>query len=323
MSYIHNPNIKKHNLISIVVWTILIALSLSWNIYSNTEKTSELALLEARALFNKDKSFRFWAASHGGVYVPQSKKTPSNPFLAHIPDRDITTDTGKKLTLMNPAYMLRQMMETYEDVYGVRGHITSTIHFRPETAPDEWEKRALKRFEKGEKEVVEFSKIQGQPYLRLMQPLYAKKSCIKCHGHQGYKEGQLRGGVSLSVPMKAHITAQKSSVIGLFVSHLLILLLGLIIIVLEGKKLGKKTDELIAHRVHLENTVAERTTELVKTNNVLEGVNQRLETLNEALSDRESRLIELKHEVNELCTASGNDTRYKETEKALNNPKDL
>lgn len=62
---------------------------------------------------------------------------------------------------MNPAYMLRQMMEEYEVLYGIKGHITSIIHFRPETAPDEWEKKALNRFERGEKEVIEISEIEN------------------------------------------------------------------------------------------------------------------------------------------------------------------
>ena len=54
---------------------------------------------------------------------------------------------------MNPAYMIRQVLERYESFYGVRGHITSLKHFRPETAPDEWEKSALQEFERGAKEI--------------------------------------------------------------------------------------------------------------------------------------------------------------------------
>jgi len=37
-------------------------------------------------------------------------------------------------------------------------------------------------------------------YFRYMSPMLVESSCIKCHGHQGYKEGDLRGGISVSVP---------------------------------------------------------------------------------------------------------------------------
>jgi hypothetical protein len=317
MLFIHNKLIRKHVTIALVLWSIIIMISVSWNIYMNIHKTSELAILEARALFNKDKAFRFWGASHGGVYVPQTEKTPPNPFLSHIPDRDIITTSGKKLTLMNPAYMVRQMMETYEEVYGVKGHITSIIHFRPETAPDEWEKKALKHFEKGEKEVVEFTTINNKPFLRLMQPLYVKKSCLKCHGFQGYKDGDLRGGVSLSLPINQHITAQKNSILGLILSHLLFWLIGTFTIILYGKKLSQKTDELIQHKEHLQETVDERTAELKEMNDKLKDTNVKLELFNETLVNREERIIEMKQEVNHLCTQLNKEVKYKEIDKQL------
>ena len=78
-------------------------------------------------MFHKDLAYRHWASSHGGVYVPIDAKTPANPFLAHIPERDINTSSGKNLTLMNPAYMLRQTMEQFEELYGVKGHITRKL----------------------------------------------------------------------------------------------------------------------------------------------------------------------------------------------------
>jgi len=82
---------------------------------------------------------------------------------------------------------------------GVRGHITSPKHFRPETAPDEWERSALLAFERGDKEAIEFTEIEGKPYLRFMRPMIAKKSCLKCHAKKDYKMGDVRGGVSISV----------------------------------------------------------------------------------------------------------------------------
>jgi hypothetical protein len=229
--------LKKYCAVAIGGWTLIILLLFGWNLYYILKNTKELALIEARALFNKDKAARFWASSHGGVYVPVTEKTPSNPFLAHIPQRDISLPSGKELTLMNPAYMLRQMMTEYEKLYGVKGHITSLIHYRPETAPDEWEVKSLKKFEAGIKEVVEVSQIDAQPYLRLMQPLIANKSCLKCHGIQGYKEGDIRGGVSLSVPLASYYDVQKETIVRQSVAFVAIWILGLLFIGLIRSKL--------------------------------------------------------------------------------------
>ena len=130
-------------------WTYLEAVSLFWGISQNKQTTRELATKEACTHFARDQAFRFWASSHGGVFVPTNERTPPNPYLAHVPERDITTPCGKKLTLMNPAYMICQLHEEFADLYGVQGKITSLKPLNQKNAPDEWEKSALKAFEGG------------------------------------------------------------------------------------------------------------------------------------------------------------------------------
>lgn len=154
-------------------------------------------MTEAEAHFNKDKAFRLWGASHGGIYVPVSERTSPNPNLAHIPERDLVTASCKQLTLMNPAYMIRQMMDEYQELFGVRGKITSFPDklFNSINQPDEWELKALYAFAAGADTMQDVTEIQGVPHLRLMKPLYIKVSCLKCHADQGYQIGDLRGGV--------------------------------------------------------------------------------------------------------------------------------
>lgn len=84
-------------------WTLVVLLSLGGTLYSNREQSLEIARHEAAAYIAKDITFRNWAASHGGVYVPPSATTPPNPYLSRVPERDVETISGKKLTLMNPA----------------------------------------------------------------------------------------------------------------------------------------------------------------------------------------------------------------------------
>lgn len=183
-------------------WTILIISLIVFEFYKVQEEMDNDAKMEAHANFNKDQAIRNWASLHGGVYVPVDSTTQPNPALSHIKDRDIESALGKKLTLMNPAYMIRQLNEYFAEYYGVLGHITSKKLMRPENKADDWEFDALTQFEKGVKEVSGYSDIAGEPHLRLMQPMLIKRSCLKCHGHQNYEVGDVRGGVGISIPMK-------------------------------------------------------------------------------------------------------------------------
>ncbi len=157
-------------------------------------------MASARDTFSRDLVYRRWATIHGGVYVPAAPETPPNPYLAHIPERDIRTPSGKTLTLMNPAYMTRQVHELGFKQYGLRGHITSLKPLRPENAPDEWERSALQAFEKGAKEIASREPIGDKTYLRFMRPMITEEGCLKCHAGQGYVIGDIRGGISVSVP---------------------------------------------------------------------------------------------------------------------------
>jgi hypothetical protein len=56
--------------------------------------------------------------------------------------------------------------------------------------------------------------------------MITKKGCLKCHGHQGYKVGDIRGGVSVSVPMTPYLINQQRQTITVAVSLGLLWLLG-------------------------------------------------------------------------------------------------
>ncbi|KPA17248.1 membrane protein containing ATP-binding region, ATPase-like domain protein [Candidatus Magnetomorum sp. HK-1] len=214
----------------LIFWTSGLTASFVWSYISENKKTIALARKEALTVFKKDLSYRLWASTHGGVYVPVTEQTPSNKYLSHIPERDIVTPSGKKLTLMNPAYMIRQIMENYSKTYGIKGHITSLKLLNPINKPDEWERNALNSFKKGIEEIFEIRQISGNPYIRLIRPIITKKGCLKCHGHQGYKVGEARGGVSVSVPLESYNKMKKNSIKRLLISHVLIWLFGTIII---------------------------------------------------------------------------------------------
>ncbi|MDD1622453.1 MAG: DUF3365 domain-containing protein [Methylococcaceae bacterium] len=197
--------LKLNSFAAVLVWSTLLGGFLYYDVTLARQHMNELARKEARANFDKDQAFRLWATRHGGVYVPIDDKTPPNPALSKIPERDIQTPSGKKLTLMNPAYMLRQLMDEFGELYGIKGKITSFKLMNPNNEPDAWEAEAMHQFEQGRKEVFEVTDIGGEPYLRLMGVMLVQQGCLKCHGFQGYKVGEVRGGVGVSVPMRPYL----------------------------------------------------------------------------------------------------------------------
>ncbi|MDO8464022.1 MAG: diguanylate cyclase [Gallionella sp.] len=217
--------LRKYGLV-LAGWSVLVAVSLAWNLHHEGRNTLNSASAAARASVNKDIIFRKWVASHGGVYVAPSERTPPNPYL-NVPDRDVATSTGKQLTLMNPAYALREMQSNFSDEYGTQSHITSLKPFNPKNAADAWEAGALTRFERGSKEFLEVQQIGGQPYLRLMKPFVVESDCLKCHAQQGYKLGDIRGGISTSVPLKTYLAHERERGTELALSHGAIWLIGL------------------------------------------------------------------------------------------------
>jgi hypothetical protein len=211
----------------ILAWSFFILSLLLWNIKNEKAGTYEAAKIQARVAHEKDVVYRRWNAKHRGIYALVTEETQPNPYL-DIPERDIYTPSGKQLTTINPAFMTRQVHELSMKIYGVRGHITSLNPIRPENAPDEWETKALKAFQKGKKEVASVEKIDGQKYLRLMRPLITEKSCLQCHAKQGYKVGDIRGGISVAVPFSPLVAIERSSILTFYIIDGLIWLAGIV-----------------------------------------------------------------------------------------------
>lgn len=209
-----------------IAWTLLVGGSLTWELYGHRLQVIELASKEARINFNKDISFRSWVASHGGVYVPVTELTPPNPYLVHIENRDIKAADGRTLTLMNPAYVMRQLHKEYSERFGIHSKITSLNLLNPNNAPDEWETRALKTFDTGTLEFSEVLTVDGKPVLRTMFALVAERDCLKCHAQQGYKVGDIRGGLGTTIDLQPYLDNERRTDQIALVVHLSIWLAG-------------------------------------------------------------------------------------------------
>ena len=156
------PQFRHYAWWMVALWTVCVAASASWSIYREFQSARDMALSQARAHYNEDLAFRTWAAARGGIYVPVNERNIPSPYLAHIPDRDITLPSGKHLTLVNTARIIRQIQEETTKPGDVVTHITSLKLLRPENAPDDWERAALLAFNEGEPQRQEFMQRDGE-----------------------------------------------------------------------------------------------------------------------------------------------------------------
>ncbi len=223
MASTSNKKIKIYLYLPIIFWLVLILCSLAWGMRTAGKDMTRMVFNIGHAFFKEIETTRLWNAEHGGVYVPVTDKTRPNPYL-DIPDRDVITTTGIQLTKINPAYMTRQIAEIAKRENNITYHIASLKPIRPANKADKWETAALTAFENGRKEVLQF--IEGATAYRYMAPLLIKKACLSCHAEQGYKTGDIRGGISVTIPAGAYLAAFQDIRNRLTLIHMLALLFG-------------------------------------------------------------------------------------------------
>ncbi|MEK7235250.1 MAG: DUF3365 domain-containing protein, partial [Nitrospirota bacterium] len=184
-----------------VVAVLVIAMSVSF--YFISKRHEDLILrqveLQAKVLFKQIVLTRKWIADHGGVFVEKLPWVKPNPYLENPLIRD---DKGKLYVRKNPA-MVTKELSLYAQKEGLYFfHITSLRLLNPDNAPDDFEREVLHDFEaKKVKESSKVEKIGDSYYFRYIAPLYVEESCLQCHLKQGYKVGDVRGAISVAVPM--------------------------------------------------------------------------------------------------------------------------
>ncbi|MCK5542403.1 MAG: diguanylate cyclase [Desulfobacterales bacterium] len=225
--------IKNNILLIILAWFLLAIISFFWN-YTNGKKAQhELAFQTARNLFKHIETTRFWNTLHGGVYVPITAETQPNPYLK-TEMKNIKINDKLMLTKVNPAFMTRQIAEIAMKRDGIKFHITSLKPIRPLNKPTLREAACLNDFEKGIAEVGYFIKNNAMPSFFYMAPLKTEEECLQCHAVQGYKTGDIRGGISIFTPYEVKI-----STLPLILGHVGIWFVGVVGIIFAGNKLNR------------------------------------------------------------------------------------
>lgn len=203
--------LARYYLLPILIWSLLVVMSLFFVLRQLDEDMVEIAATQGREVFRLVEATRVWNAEHGGVFVVRTERDPPNPYL-NSPDRSTATVTGKLLTLLNPAYMTRQLAVVIDRQAAIRIHMSSLKLLNPGNKADEWETQALHEFERGlSNEKFDIDRSDGKAIARYMAPLFIKQPCLACHKQQGYKLGDVRGGISVYWSVEPIVTALQTT----------------------------------------------------------------------------------------------------------------
>lgn len=156
---------------------------------------------QAKALFRQIVLTRKWVADHGGIFVENVPWEKPSPYLAESEIRD---NEGKRYMKQSPAMVTKELSKYAKEKGLFWFHITSLKLINPENAPDDFERSSLERFEsENTKEATKIEQIGPDYFYRYVAPLYTEEACLKCHSHQGYEVGDIRGAISVTVPMQS------------------------------------------------------------------------------------------------------------------------
>lgn len=202
--------------------------SLLWNHYLQQEETREVAVNVARAYLFSDNRYRRWNALYGGIYIPSSStfEEPSLPFDVEEPE--IITPAGRTLRLIDHATMMDQVYKLSGPDENILGELKSLDPISKRGEANDWERKALQALESGRKEVGEIVEINNEKVVFLMRPFIIEQPCLKCHERGGYKVGDIRGGLTVRIPLKQFGIANQQQLRMLWWGHFLWWLLGLL-----------------------------------------------------------------------------------------------
>ena len=187
-------NLYKYVMLYVAFIISVFALYYPIDIFSQKgiELQKQILLKEAQTHFNNQVNTRKWNAEFGGVYVKPKEGQEPNPYLKN---NTLKVDENLTLIKINPAWMTRQLSEI-SDIKNFHFRITSLNPINPENKTTKFEQKALKYFETNDKK--EFFELNDKTF-DYMGALVTTQACLSCHKHQGYKIGDIRGGISVTL----------------------------------------------------------------------------------------------------------------------------
>lgn len=175
--------------LSIGLVIAITSISLFIGIYRLEEQRATQQIdTQAQALLTEMVVLREWVSQYKGVWTTR----PGNYYL----------DTDGGYYRKTPAMVTKELSDLSDNKGYYRFHITSLNLTNPENAPDVFEHDALLQFEEDQVPVTSFEHVDDEPVYRFMIPLTTDTSCLECHQDQGYQVGDVRGGLSVLVPVQ-------------------------------------------------------------------------------------------------------------------------
>lgn len=192
-------------IIFLAPFLVILGSLLLYFIVRETQRAEEAELAElkegAKSFYELIAVARFWNAEHGGVYAKVTDTTRPNPYL-DVPDRDITSTDGIHYTKVNPAYMTRQFADISAGRQGNTFRLVSRRPLNPANRPDSLEDSLLREVERtktAQSTLITDPEKGGRSFKYLM-PLMIEAPCLACHARQGYRLGDIKGGVVITIP---------------------------------------------------------------------------------------------------------------------------
>lgn len=187
----------------------LLIVAIFWSFYNRVDHLIQDQLLhEARAFFQEIVQTRHWIINQQGVYIRMRPGMQPDPILGQISGlkNTIIDRDGQRYVLRNHAVITRMISDLAQRDQDFTISITSLNPLNPDNKPDEFERTALNKFETGLTEYYQLERSSTWATFRFMAPLLTEQECLSCHGAQGYKLGDVRGGISISLPANGVIS---------------------------------------------------------------------------------------------------------------------
>ncbi|MFA6192806.1 MAG: diguanylate cyclase [Sulfurimonas sp.] len=253
-------NLSKYIALYVIAVSTLVGLSYAVYQFStqSIEFQEQILVKQAQTHYFDQINTRKWNASYGGVYAFAKVGEEPNPYLKN---NTLKTDDNRTLIKINPAWMTRQLSEI-SNIKDFHFRITSLKPINPNNKATPFERKALEYIEKTKK--TEYYELADNNQFNYMGSLITTKDCLVCHEVQGYKVGDIRGGISVSLDSSEYNQFVTDTKYKSFLTILLILLFLLAITFLVKKQ--------IANNEHLKSEVEKRIKEIKLTQELLQQI---------------------------------------------------
>jgi len=172
--------------------------NINQTIYKLISYKENTLISEADTHFKSLVNTRKWNAQYGGVYVKPLPNQEPNPYLIN---NVLEVDDNLTLIKINPAWMTRQLSEIVE-IKNYKFSITSLNTINPHNIATKDEKKALEYM--NEHNESSYYWFNGDKF-NYMGALETTKACLECHLKQGYKVGDIRGGITVQLDAKEYL----------------------------------------------------------------------------------------------------------------------